>query len=109
MLVQGKGGKLMPGYRIAHKVHVLDVPDMEAGDWAPKRRYVTEVWRQEWRSPGRDQLTCLPLPEQWLDEEDTERGFGATLEDALADLLRREHDADRARYQPPACKLREES
>jgi hypothetical protein len=54
------------------------------------------IWKEHYltaRNPDYGGTAERAVFEAWRDKPGTEHGFGPSLETALADLLRREHDA----------------
>jgi hypothetical protein len=66
-------------------------------------RAVYEAWREYWRK-AETTPSGNHIPAAWHQRYGTPHGFGTSVEEALADLLRREHDAKNA-PEPAGCRM----
>lgn len=70
---------------------------------------VYEAWRETWYVPPVTWVSWSPADREaqarWQEDAGGEHGFGASLGEALTDLLRREYAADRREHEPPACRM----
>lgn len=68
--------------RVAYLAHTVTMADLVHGAGADTARTAFECWRERWSERA----------ERWEGAQWAIRGFGPSLETALADLLRAEHD-----------------
>lgn len=102
-------GAVSNSERIAWREHYPAAVSIEHG--LESKRVVFEAWRQEYRAEASSSYGAHRQAAGWYDDHayDSERGFGPTLEAALADLLREEHRTEQRllRPQPEGCRLSE--